>query len=336
MTLADGAAAAAILGLVVYAVLGGADFGGGVWTALARGPRRDAQREAIKIAMGPVWEANHVWLVFVVVVLFSCFPAAWALFTTAASIPLRIALLGIALRGVAFVFRSHTRARSVARERWATAFGLASIVTPVVLGMTVGASASGVVPGSPERAADLPFTAFLGPLSLSIGLAALSLSAYAAAVFLAAETSGELREDFRKRALYAGTVVVAGAVLTLPLLARDAPHLLVGLMRPRAAVVVTVGTIAALASGGCLWKRQVAAARIATIVQIACIVAGFGLSQYPYVVYPHFTVASTAAPRGTLLFALGSLPVGLAIVVPSLVWLLRVFKSERSGDRETS
>ena len=141
MTLVDLAAFAGVVAMVAYAVLGGADFGGGVWDLLARGPRKSEQREAIARAMGPVLEANHVWLIFVVVVFFSAFPTAWAAYATALSAPLRLALLGIVLRGVAFVFRAYV---PHAREgRWGAIFGATSIVTPFMLGACVGAISSG-------------------------------------------------------------------------------------------------------------------------------------------------------------------------------------------------
>src|ERR1041384_4795250 len=103
------AAAVALLGLMAYAVLAGADFGGGVWDLFATGPRKREQREAIAHAMGPVWEANHVWLIFVIVLLFSCFPAAYVALMNRLFWPLHLALLGIMLRGASFVFRGHGR-----------------------------------------------------------------------------------------------------------------------------------------------------------------------------------------------------------------------------------
>lgn len=331
MTLADGAALAALCGLVAYAVLGGADFGGGVWDALASGPRRGAQRDAIRRAMGPVWEANHVWLIFVVVVLFSCFPIAWATFATAMSVPLRVALLGIALRGAAFVFRTYEVQESRAARAWGVAFGAASVVTPVALGMTLATVATGALPVG-DAAARVTGAALLHPLSLAMGLAALSLSAYTAAVFLTAESDGALREDFRVRALASGALVAAGALLTVPLLRSAAPHLLHGLLSTRALGFVVVGVAAAALSVSALLRGRARLARAATIVQVACIVAGWGAAQHPYLVYPSLTIEGSAAPRGTLVFLLSSLPFGLAVIVPSLAWLLRVFKG-RDAER---
>ncbi|HEX5725960.1 MAG TPA: cytochrome d ubiquinol oxidase subunit II [Longimicrobiaceae bacterium] len=310
--------------LVAYAVLAGADFGGGVWDALARGPRRQAQREAIARAMGPVWEANHVWLVFVIVLLFTAFPAAFAALSVALFLPFHLVLLGIILRGAAFVFRAHSPRG--AALRWGAVFGAASVFTPVLLGMCLGAVSAGtlrVIGGAVRIEGPAPW---LAPVSLAMGAFALAVCAYLAAVYLANETAGALREDFRARALAAGTAVVALSVLLLPLLRAQAPHLWEGLLRPRAAPVVAVGVAAALLSGWALLRRRFRLARAATVVQTACLLAGWGIAQHPYLVYPDLTLAGAAAPAATLRFLLWSLPFGMAVLLPSLWYLFRVFK----------
>lgn len=325
MTLADAAAAAALLGVVTYAVLGGADFGGGVWDALASGPRRAAQRTAIARAMGPVWEANHVWLIFVVVVMFTAFPAAWASTSTALLTPLHLAVVGIVLRGAAFVFRAYGPPGS--HGLWGAVFGLASVATPGLLGAALGGVSTGAARATDVRALDAA-REWVGWLPVAMGAAGVSLSAYLAAVFLCVETEGELREDFRRRALASGTIVVAGAALTLPLLRSEAPWLWAGLTSTRAMPIVALGALAALVSGGAIWSRRPRLARAATITQVAAVVAGWGLAQHPYLLYPDLTVTNSAAPRSTLLFLVVSLPFGLALVVPSLLLLFRVFSAE--------
>jgi cytochrome d ubiquinol oxidase subunit II len=276
--------------------------------------------------MGPVWEANHVWLIFVVVVFFTAFPIAWAAYATALFVPLRWALVGIGLRGVAFVFRGYV-GRTPSAVRWGAAFGAASLLTPLVLGACVGAISSGAIRMQNGQLA-VTGSPWLSPISLAMALAGASLCAYLAAVFLCVETEGELQEDFRRRALLAGTIVVAGAALTVPFTFIEAPHLAHGLLSPRALPVVIVGTIAALTSGWSLRSRHYRLARLATIVQVAMVVLGWGLAQYPYVIYPDVTLDQAAAPRATMIFVLGSLPFGLAIVGPSFWWLFKVFKSE--------
>ncbi len=312
----DLCAAAAVLAMIAYAVLGGADFGGGVWDLLARGPRREAQRAAIARAMGPVWEANHVWLIFVVVIFFSAFPSAWAVYTTTLAAPLRVMLLGIVLRGVAFVFRAYAphHAGGHATERWGAVFGAASIVTPFLLGTCVGAISAGDM-------------SWLSPIALSMGAAFASLCPWLAAVFLTVETEGEVQEDFRSRALLAGGIVIAGALITLPLTRTLAPHLWAGLVG-RALPVVVGGVIAGAAALVLMLRRSYRLARLFAVAQVASVIVGWALAQHPFLIYPDITLASAAAPEGTLKFVLYSLPFGLAIIGPSFWYLFRVFKGD--------
>lgn len=336
--LADLAAGLALVALIAYAVLAGADFGGGIWDAFARGPRRDAQRDAIAHAMGPVWEANHVWLIFVVVVLFTCFPPAWAALSVALFTPFHLVLLGIILRGAAFVFRAYSpqsvrRPGAPGREgrRWGAVFGAASVITPVLLGMSLGAVSAGgirVANGAVSMEGAAPW---LRPLSLAMGGFALAVCAYLAAVYLANETAGDLRTDFRRRALWAGTAVVAMSVLALPLLRIHAPHLWRGLLGPRAWPVIAIGVGAALLSGWALWKHRPRLARAATVVQTACLLLGWGIAQHPYLIYPDVTVRAAASGEATLRFVLWSTPFGMALLIPSLWWLFRVFKGPAMG-----
>ncbi len=333
-----GAAGLTLLAVVAYGVLGGADFGGGIWDAFAGGPRKQEQRDAISQAMGPVWEANHVWLIFVIVLLFSAFPPAYAALSVGLFFLFHLVLLGIILRGASFVFRAYSPEgsrnvdgdeRTLGRSggRWGVVFGVASVITPVLLGMSLGAVSAGGFHVA-NAVVTLEGIPWLAPVSLAMGAFALALCAYLAATFLAYETRGELQEDFRQRALWAGTVVVALSVLLLPLLAIDAPHLWAGLLATRTLPVLGVGLVAALASGWWLRTRRYRAARIAAIGQVGCLLAGWGLAQYPYIIYPDVTIYSAAAPEPTLQFILYSLPLGLALLLPSLWFLFRVFKGE--------
>ena len=328
MTLADLCAAAAVVAMLAYAILGGADFGGGVWDLLARGQRKEAHRAAIARAMGPVWEANHVWLIFVVVVFFTAFPAAWAAYATALSAPLRIVLLGIVLRGVAFVFRAYAphHSASHATERWGAIFGAASIITPFLLGACVGAISSGDirVDGDAVRVIG---GAWFSPIALAMGAAAASLCAWLAAVFLTVETTGEVQEDFRARAQIAGFVVVVGAIATIPLTRSLAPHLWLGLST-RALPIVIAGTFAGVAAFALVHLRRFRLARLFAIAQVASVIVGWAVAQHPFLIYPDVTLASAAAPDSTMRFVLWSLPFGLAIVGPSFWLLFRVFKGD--------
>ncbi len=320
----------AAVSLIAYGVLAGADFGGGVWDFMASGPRRAAQREAIARAMTPVWEANHVWLILVIVVMFTGFPVAFSALSVGLFVPLHLVLVGITLRGAAFVFRAYGPKGRPGAFPWGAMFGAASTITPALLGMSLGAVSSG---GLRVRADETVFTSgatWLSPLAVVIGAFALTSCAYLAAVFLTVETDGDLREDFRSRALGAGTVLVALSALTLPLIARNAPHLWHGLTSARALPVVAVGAIAALASGLALRLRSYRLARGTAVAHVALLLAGWCVAEAPYLVFPDVTIERAAAPASTIRFVLWSLPVGAALIGPSLWYLLRVFKSEGS------
>jgi cytochrome d ubiquinol oxidase subunit II len=328
MLLEEIVAAVGLGGVILYGVLGGADFGGGVWDLFAGGQRRDEQRAAIAHAMGPVWEANHVWLIFVIVLLFTAFPPAFAALSVGLFGVFHFVLVGITLRGAAFVFRG-SEVTQRPSSHWGTIFGVASVITPMLLGMSVGAVSSGslrVVNGQIMHEGATPWFA---PVSLVIGSLALALCAYLAAVYLTNETQGELREDFRRRALLAGTFVMALAVIALPLLLLETPHLWRGLVGPRAAPVLALGIATALLSGWALLCRRFRLARVAAIGQVSLLLLGWGLAQYPYLIYPDVKLHDVAAPEATLRFLLYSLPVGTALLVPSLWFLFDVFKSRR-------
>jgi cytochrome d ubiquinol oxidase subunit II len=316
-----------MLAAIAYAVLGGADFGGGIWDLFASGPRRNAQKQAIAHAMGPVWEANHVWLIFLIVILFSCFPAAYAALSIGLFGLFHLVLVGITLRGAAFVFRG-PQAAAQGASQWGFVFGVSSVITPVLLGMAVGAVSSGhlrVVDG--QVTTEGP-TSWLAPVSIAIGALALALSAYLAAVYLTIETTGELREDFRRRGLYAVVAVTLLALLVLPLLYFEAPHLWEGLTSWRAAPIILAGIGSALLAWRCLVKRRYGIARGAAIAQVALLLLGWGMAQYPYIIYPDMKLSDVAAPRATLMFVLYAVPAGMVVLLPSLWFLFRVFKSE--------
>lgn len=332
MSAADLVAALAVVALTAYGVLAGADFGGGVWDLLASGPRKRAQRDALSHAIGPVWEANHVWLIFAVVLLFSSFPRAFWAVSVGLFAPLHLVLVGIILRGAAFVFRAYGSPSESARTRWGTVFGAASVVTPWLLGTALAAISSGAlrVHGDTITVGRI----WTAPLGLTLGALTLTVCAYMAAVFMTLETAGELREDFRRRALVSGTLVVALSVLTIPMLNIEAPALRDGLLRGRATPLVALGAVAALVSGGALVKRNWVQARLASVAWVAFEIVGWGIAQYPHLVYPDLTLQNTAAPEGVLRFVLWTTPPGLALLLPSLWLLFRVFKGQRHNHQD--
>jgi cytochrome d ubiquinol oxidase subunit II len=281
--------------------------------------------------MGPVWEANHVWLIFVIVLLFTAFPSAFATLSVGLFGLFHFVLVGITLRGAAFVFRGPDVVERKAGH-WGTVFGVASIMTPMLLGMAVGAISSGhlrVIDGQVHITGPTPWFA---PVSLIIGALALALCAFLAAVYLTNETQGELQEDFQRRALLAGACVACLAVVALPLLYFDAPHLWQGLMGPQAAPVLMLGILTAPLAWWALKRRRFRLARLAAIGQVSLLLLGWGLAQYPYLIYPDVTLVNSAAPQSTLRFVCYVLPIGAALLVPSLWLLFHVFKSHAATE----
>jgi cytochrome d ubiquinol oxidase subunit II len=330
----DLSAAAALAGITAYALLGGADFGGGVWDLFAAGPRRREQRLAIQRAMGPVWEANHVWLILVIVVLFTCFPTGYAALGIALFLPFHLALLGIMLRGASFVFRSYqSRQKEAAAETsaWGIVFGVASIISPVLLGVAFGVVTEGAIRlGEGGRIVQLGRLPWLSPYCLTNGFLALSACAYLAAVYLTNETQGELREDFRQRAIVAGSTTALLAGLVVLFAWREANWFVQRLLSWHTLPVVLAGLVCFAASAWSVFTRRYSLSRILAASQIALILIGWGLAQYPYLVYPDIPFRGVAAPTPTLRFVVLSLIPGAALIVPSLLYLFAVFKAREA------
>jgi cytochrome bd ubiquinol oxidase subunit II len=305
-----------LIALTAYVLLGGADFGGGIWDLLADGPRKTRQRDLIAHAIGPVWEANHVWLILAIVLLFTCFPRAFARVAIALHIPLTLMLIGIVLRGSAFVFQVYGGGGG-------RVFAIASLVTPVLLGMCVGAVAAGRIGTAGGVAGNGFYAVYVAPwltsFSIAVGLLTLTAFAYLAAVYLTLETNdAELQGDFRQRALVFGVLLLVMAGLALAL----APH--------RNIVDHRVGAlmgVAAAAAFWALWRRRYRVARVAAAAQVALILWGWAVAQYPYMLPPDLTIAGAAAPKITLELVLAALGVGAIVLFPSLYYLFKVFKS---------
>ena len=321
--------------LVLYALGGGADFGGGVWDLFAHGRSGERQREVIARAIGPIWEANHVWLILVIVLLFVCFPVAFAAIATALHIPLTLMLIGIVLRGSAFTFRAYDRSDAATRRRWSRVFAIASVVTPVMLGVCVGAMLSGrirVYLASGEVRTDF-LSAWLAPFPFAVGLFALALFAFLAATYLTMETAEtDLRRAFRARAI---TAAIAAGVLAWAcfFLARDgAPVMHDGLAGRRWSLPFQIAT-GGVAAGAiaALLKERYPLARGLAIVQVTLVLCGWGFAQFPYVIEPDLTLHNAAAPANVLRAVLVAIAIGAAVLLPSLAWLFSIFKGSRAA-----
>jgi len=265
-------------------------------------------------------------------VLFTCFPRGYAAIGVALFLPFHFVLLGIVLRGASFVFRSHqSRSKDAVTKTsaWGVVFGAASTISPVLLGIAFGVVTQGsIVLEESGFAALRPAAAWFTPYALANGLLALATCAYLAAVYLTNETDGELREDFRRRAILAGTATAVLAGLVVLLAWRGAPWFFGRLLSYRTVPIIAIGLLCFAGSAWAIFTRRFALARIFAAAEIGLLLWGWGLAQYPYLAYPDLPLAAVAAPLATVRFVVLSLPVGGALLIPSLWLLLRVFKSQ--------
>ena len=332
-----------LISLTFYVLLGGADFGAGVWALFAWGPSSHRQREAIAKAIAPIWEANHVWLILAVTILFTAFPRAFALLSTVLHIPLAIMLVGIVLRGCAFAFRTNDVAQPTVRHDrahrfWEHVFGVSSLVTPVWLGTTIGAIASGRVHAPSGAFIESFVRPWLAAFPLSVGLLTLALFAFLAAVYLAQDTADvRLQEAFRARGLAAGAAAGAAALFVFLLSEEGAPEIRQGLAeRPWGRSVLILAASAGVAAQGLLWSRRYRPAAIAAGMEAILIVWGWALAQYPYLVEPDLLLQNAAAPPQTLRLLFALLIAGALILFPSLYYLYKIFKGHVISSTDSS
>lgn len=317
MSLAEIPAVLILLGLAAYIVLAGADFGAPLWAALARGEDADEIRRHTHEAMAPVWEANHVWLIFVLVICWTAYPTAFGSIASTLAVPLLIAAIGIIVRGMSYVVSS-------VEERRATGavFALSSVLTPFALGTALGAIASGRVPVGNAQG-DL-ISSWLNPTSILVGAMAVTLSAYLAAVYLAGDGaragSTSLAEAFRRRGLAAGVLAGALALGGLAVLGADADELFDGLRRGAGLAAVVISGLAGAGTIGLLAGRRFEPARYGAALAVAAIVAGWAIAQSPDIL-PGLSIAEAAAGRPTLIALLVSVAVGMVVLIPSLALL---------------
>jgi cytochrome d ubiquinol oxidase subunit II len=308
--------------LAAYAVLGGADFGAGFWDLTAGGPEQgDAPRELIEHSIGPVWEANHVWLIFIFVVTWTAFPTAYEAIWLTMFVPLTIAALGIVLRGASFAFR-----KSVVTLRFRRVFGggfaISSVLVPFCMGAVVGGIASGQVPSGGE--AGDPVGSWLNLTSLVTGALAIAVAAYLAAVYLVWDArradEPELASYFRRRAVAAAVVVGALSVIGLVVIHSRAPHVFDGLTS-RALPIVLLSVVCGAAALVLLMRDAARGARALAVVAVVAIIGAWGVAQWPYLLPESLTVEDAAAPNGTLTALVVAVVIAVLIVLPGFVLL---------------
>ncbi len=310
-----------LVGITAYTVLAGADFGAGVWTLLPFWgvAGQDVTREHTRHAMGPVWEANHVWLIFVLVVCWTCYPTAFASIMTTLSIPLFIAAVGIIFRGASYALRGQLSADGPGARVVESLFALSSVLTPFAFGTVVGAIAVGRVPVG--NAAGDVLTAWLGPVSILAGVLAVVFSAYLAAVYLAADArrlaAAELVADFRARALGAGVVAGGLALAGLLVIRPASAPVWHGLTHGAGLAMVVVCALAGVVTMVLVWRSSFELARASAALAVAAVIAGWALAQSPRLL-PGLTVAQAAAGRTTLIATIVAVAAGAVVLVPSL------------------
>jgi cytochrome d ubiquinol oxidase subunit II len=325
-----------LVALTIYVLTAGADYGGGVWDLFASGPRAYLQRELIERAIGPIWEADHVWLILVIVILFTAFPPAFSAIMIGLHVPLTLMLVGVVMRGSAFSFRSYGGGSDRAERRWGRVFAIASLVTPVLLGVIVGAIATGRVPSHPDQLADF-FRPWMTPFDFAVGVFALVLFAYLAACYAPLETEDpQLQDDFRRRALITGVLAGLVAAIVLLLARSEAPLIWEGLtQRAWTWPLMWTNGLAALGALYALWRRSFSLARILAAAHVGLILWGWALAQFPYFVPPAWTIYNSASPPITMKLLAGALTLGAMILLPSYQYLMHVFKSHPERRRRT-
>lgn len=323
-----------VVALAAYAVLGGADFGAGFWDLTAGGAERGARmRGLVHRSMGPVWEANHVWLIAVLVIMWTCFPRAFGPLMETLYVPIFLAGVGIILRGGAFALRGEAATISEARVVGAI-FALSSVLTPFFLGCAIGAVASGAVPaeGDPNQ----PFSSWTGTTPLWIGAMAVVSGAYVAAVFLAGDAVRAMLPDlaaaFRRRALVAGAIAGAMAIGGLFVIREDARDLYDGLTSGGGLVMVIVSAIVGAATLWLLWAGRFEIARYTSGVAVGAVVAGWALAQRPDFLPGELSFEDAAAGDATLIATLVALTLALLVIVPSIAMLFRLSLHGRLSD----
>jgi cytochrome d ubiquinol oxidase subunit II len=322
-----------LAGVTTYAVFGGADFGAGFWDLVA-GRATDGLRPRALIAdaIGPVWEANHTWLVFDLVVIWTAFPPAFAAIMTALFVPVSLVALGMVLRGAAFAFRPVATGLRGRRAAGAV-FAASSVLTPFLLAAVAGAIASGRVPATAgDAVAADPWTIWLNPTSILLGLMAVAVCAYLAAVFLVADarrrSDDELVGYFRRRAMAAAVVAGGLAIGAIPVLAIDAPLLADGLTARGWPFVIASGALGAAALA-LLWRDRPRGTRACAVGAVVAVMVGWGVAQYPYILPPSMTFQDAAAPSGSLEALLVIFVVAAVVIAPSLALLYSLDQRDR-------
>lgn len=320
-----------VIGLTFYTLLGGADFGAGVWefNTVLRSSKKE--KALIYSAIGPVWEANHVWLIFVIVTLANGFPIAFAGISRALWIPLVLALVGIFFRGVGFAFRSHAADKVKQQEIWGAVFALASTAAPFFLGACVGAIASGKLGVDEQGEFDGNYFGWITPLSIFCAFFGVGVCAYISSVFLTREANVlkdvELVKTWRRRSIATGIWMGILATAGIVIVATSDQELWEG-FKVRSMPIVGASIVTGVFSLAALFRRWFNAAVIGAALTVTTVIWGGAIAQYPYLILPNVSFSSSKAPDSVLTAIVITVIIGAIVVIPAFVYLLYLFKGK--------
>jgi cytochrome d ubiquinol oxidase subunit II len=330
MSRADAAAVILWTGATLYAVFGGADFGAGLWDLVAGDAEKGARpRALIQRSLAPVWEANHVWLIFILVVLWTAFPEAFGALMSTLYVPLALAAVGIVLRGAGFAFRKSIESLQ-ARRAMGAAFAISSVLTPFFMGTVVGAVAAGNVPAGGNGDA---FSSWIAPLPLLVGALFVASGAYLAAVFLIADArEADLERYFRRRALVAALVAGALAVAGIFALHDEARYLYDRLTDQALPLVIVSGLCGFGVLALLLRGARGQALRPLSVGAVVAVIWGWGVAQFPYLLPTSLKITQSAAPGPTLDAVLVVFAAAVVVVLPALGLLYWLSQKDLLGE----
>jgi cytochrome d ubiquinol oxidase subunit II len=317
--------------LTLYLLFGGADFGVGIWEVNTALQATEKERNLLYKAIGPVWEANHVWLIFFLVGTHAAFPRVYAALGQALWVPLLIAIVGIVFRGAAYAFRSNLLGQREQRTLWEAVFAVASTVAPFFLGAAAGAVASGKLDfnDAGEYQGDI-LTGWISPLSLFTGFFTVGVCAFLSATYLLRESVNqqleELTKVWRQRALATGIWMGVLSLVGVAFLAVE-PESFWTNFRERGLPLFCLGVASGVAALVAIWFTRPLTATIAAASTVSCVIWGWGVSQYPVLLPPNLTIENCKTSDSVMWAMLWTIGIGMVIVVPSLWWLFAIFKS---------
>ncbi|MGB3681277.1 MAG: cytochrome d ubiquinol oxidase subunit II [Rubrobacteraceae bacterium] len=336
-------AGAMALALLIFALAGGADFGGGMWTFVASRERAGREMQLVDRAIGPIWEANELWIVVAMVIMWSGFPSVFAVYGISLFVPLVFVLVGIVLRGGLFALQEHAEFSHVRQAFvvFGRAFGAVSVIAPFFFGLAAGTIASGRLRFERQQedagfAVGRPvggyFESWFGPFPIMVGFLAVVICLYLSATYLTleAEDMPDLRDSYRRRGIATGAVLGLLGVAALPVMSFDAPYLWRGVLQFPAIAVLIAAALALISSLALLYTRRYWWARTAAITHVVGVFLVWAAAQYPYLLVPDITISSAAAPSSVLVALLVLSFFYAAVLGPSLALLLYIFKRHPS------